>query len=423
MGLTLQLRKNILWNAFGNMVYVGCQWIVTILVTRLFGYEDAGILSLAMSISALFQTVALFGIRNYQVSDIEQKYSDSTYVGFRGICCIFAMVICIVFSVFNRYSTRQIQVIFWFMLFRLAENYSDVLHGIAQKKERLDVAGKAFAIKGCEVILAFFLGYYASKDLIYALALMAIGSCIITATYDLFYVRKLSAFKMMDKLEYCFMLGRETVPLCIYMFLISAISTIPKYILEKMCDAVALGAYSSIFAPALLIQAVAGYVYSPFATLFAECYLSGDNKRFLKLVRKICLFFFGFAVGILIAGKVFGRCALWLLFGETILEYTGLLFPILIGIVGLSYLAFFCMLGVVIRDFKNLILGCLIGVFLCAVLTPVAIKSFGINGASYGLIAGASGAAVYIFICLHHRLRGRECSKNCLDMGKGEKSK
>lgn len=77
---------------------------MTVLLTRLFGYADQGALSLAMSVSAAFQTLALFGIRTYQVSDIECKYPDSCYVGLRGITCAAALAACLVFDAINLYE-------------------------------------------------------------------------------------------------------------------------------------------------------------------------------------------------------------------------------------------------------------------------------------------------------------------------------
>ena len=73
------LKKNMIWNAAGNLIYMACQWIVTVLVTNLGDFYDAGVLSIAMSVSATFRTLAMFGIRNYQVSDIDDKYSDTCH--------------------------------------------------------------------------------------------------------------------------------------------------------------------------------------------------------------------------------------------------------------------------------------------------------------------------------------------------------
>ena len=142
------MKKNVAWNAIGNVTYLVCQWVVTVLVTVLGGFEDAGVLSVAMSVSATVQTLAMFGIRSYQVSDLKNKYTDTCYVGFRTLTCALAMIVCVIFSLVSGYLGGQLLAICLFMLFRLAESYADVLHGIAQKNGRLDIAGKSFTVKG-----------------------------------------------------------------------------------------------------------------------------------------------------------------------------------------------------------------------------------------------------------------------------------
>ena len=89
--------KNAVWNASGSMIYLAGQWLVTVMVTRFFGYDDAGVLSLAMSISGSFQSIALWGIRNFQISDNENKYSDSNYTMMRGLTCIVSLVACMIY--------------------------------------------------------------------------------------------------------------------------------------------------------------------------------------------------------------------------------------------------------------------------------------------------------------------------------------
>ena len=153
------MKYGMLWNAGGNVIYLACQWVITVLVTRITGFEDAGVLSLAMSLGTTLQTISMFGIRNFQVSDMDNEYRNSTYVAFRHITSFAALAVCIVFSIISDYTEKQFWAIAFYMLFRLAESYSDVLHGIAQKNDRLDIAGKALAIKAIFTTVAFFIGY------------------------------------------------------------------------------------------------------------------------------------------------------------------------------------------------------------------------------------------------------------------------
>ena len=55
----LSTKQNMLWNSVGSMTYLACQWLTTVFVVRLSaGYDDAGLLSLAMSVVGIFGTFA-----------------------------------------------------------------------------------------------------------------------------------------------------------------------------------------------------------------------------------------------------------------------------------------------------------------------------------------------------------------------------
>lgn len=381
------------------------QWIVTVLVTRLYGYSDAGALSLAMSVSAVFQTIAMFGIRNFQVSDINGKFSDSCYAALRSVTCLAALVLCLIFTALNRYSFSQSGSIFLFMLFRLSENYSDVIHGIAQKKGRLDIAGKGFALKGVFLLAAFLGGYFLNAGLNVCLLLMAAAAWSVTLFFDLTVTEKISRFKLTYNLGECIKLGKNTAPLCLYLFLSTAITVAPKYILEKMCDGATLGAYSSIFAPALILQAAAAYIFIPFVGTFAGYYSQKYNKAFFRLAFKLLLLLTAVFILCIAAAAVFGEWGLTIVFGESILPYSYLLMPILTAVFLVSAASFIYMLEVVIRDIKNLIIGCGAGLLCCIVVSVLMINSLGANGASVGMGVGAAVNILYMAVSIFMKFK------------------
>lgn len=46
----MKIACNILWNTIGNIFYLGCQWLLSVVVVRISGsYADAGVLTLAIS--------------------------------------------------------------------------------------------------------------------------------------------------------------------------------------------------------------------------------------------------------------------------------------------------------------------------------------------------------------------------------------
>lgn len=413
------LKKQMIWNAVGNLIYLGCQWLVVVLVTKMGGFVDAGVLSIAMSVSATFQTIALFGIRNFQVSDITGEYTDTHYVGFRVVTCAAALVLCMGFALITRYWGTQLLAIFLFMMFRLAENFSDVLHGIAQKNNRLDIAGKSFAIKGVGLVVVFYASFRLAGNLCFSLFLMAAFSMLSTFLFDFFIVRGFSKFALFAKPTEYLPMAKKTIPLCIYFFLNAAISTVPKIFLERLLGEEILGAYSSVFAPALLISAAAIYLYQPLVETFTKAHLGGERKKFLILLFKIAAVISAFAILLIIAAHFLGGFALSLLFGKAILDYTDLIFPILIGIFGVALLSLLEALEVILRDFLWLLIGCSTGLAVELVCVYFLIRSIGINGASYGLIIGTVVAsAILLGRILYFAGRGKNVQEECNDGSK-----
>lgn len=402
---TSSLQKNMIWNAAGNLLYLASQWVITVLVTVMGGLYDAGILSIAMSLSATFQTIALFGIRNYQVSDTKGRFHDSHYATLRAITCALAMVVCVLATLISGYDKSELLAVFLFMLFRLAECYSDVLHGIAQNRERLDLAGKSFAIKGVGIFLCFFLCYSFSRDLHLALLAMALFSCASTALFDLPMVKKIASFSLWDSLKDSASLALVTLPLCIYQFLCVAISSLPKLILEKECGPIIMGAYSSVFAPAMLLQSAGTYLYIPFATTFTSLWQKRDRTAFWKLLWKISLAMTALFGAVLIVAHFAGDWALLLVFGEQIRPFVSLLDPILICSYAISVLSFFAMVAIVLRRIGSLIFAYVLGVGLAVGLPYALIPALGANGTSYALLIASAVTALILLWSIAWKLK------------------
>ena len=94
----LKTAGDVVYYNVGNFIYLGAQWIISVALVRMGGFEDAGYFSLAMSVCNIFAMIANYGLRAFQVSDIQSKYSDNDYVLSRVITVSFALVLCLIYS-------------------------------------------------------------------------------------------------------------------------------------------------------------------------------------------------------------------------------------------------------------------------------------------------------------------------------------
>ena len=193
----LSVGQNTLFNSVGSLYYLGCQWLLTVLVVRLGSYESAGILSLCMSITNLFYTLASFGIRDFQVSDYNGKYSPAQYVSTRLLTCTVSAGLCCAVVGLNRgYTGYEAACIIVYMLYRVAEALVDTFQAMEQKAERMDYNFISFVLRGTLLLVGFSAVLYLTKNLLLAIASIAVTSFAVVLLFDVPIGKKLTGFRL-----------------------------------------------------------------------------------------------------------------------------------------------------------------------------------------------------------------------------------
>ena len=215
----------------GSLDYLGCQWLLTVLVVRLGSYESAGILSLCMSITNLFYTLASFGIRDFQVSDYNGTYTASAqYVSTRLLTCTASAGLCCAVVGLNRgYTGYEAACIIVYMLYRVAEALVDTFQAMEQKAERMDYNFISFVLRGTLLLVGFSAVLYLTKNLLLAIASIAVTSFAVVLLFDVPIGKKLTGFRMSFSLSATRQLLWECVPLMCNSFLTTAVVSVPRH--------------------------------------------------------------------------------------------------------------------------------------------------------------------------------------------------
>lgn len=398
------VKKNFIYNTIGTGFYMICQWLTTILVVRLSGYADSGILSLAMSITSSFVCIALYGIRSYQVSDLTSKYKDGTYISSRIITSIASIAFCAIFVVANPYSQDEILCILFYMILKVSEALVDVLHGIDQKAWRLDIAGKSYIIRGILTLAAFSLILGFTSNLLLSIAGMAVCSFLVILLYDIPKTRKITSIKPNFSFHSMRKLLMECFPLLIFFFIAALLPMIPRYFLESYHGNVILGIYAAVATPTLIVQVAATFIFNPLITLFAEYHHSRNHRVFKRTFIKCILAIGTIAVAAFVVGAIWGDWGLNLLFGKDILPYTYLLLPIILCTVLTAFNWFLSTILTIVRDFKRLIIGNTTGLAICLVLSMLLIHPYQMNGVNITLICAMGSQSILLLIFVLYQM-------------------
>ena len=86
-------KRDFMWNTIGFAAWGMVFPILTIVVTQLAGVERAGMFSFAFVMANLLYILANYGVRTYQVSDIEEYHTFADYQVNRIATCIIMMIV------------------------------------------------------------------------------------------------------------------------------------------------------------------------------------------------------------------------------------------------------------------------------------------------------------------------------------------
>ncbi|MCR2034181.1 lipopolysaccharide biosynthesis protein [Adlercreutzia mucosicola] len=394
----LSARANMLWNSAGSIVYLACQWMVTILVVRLSSsYDAAGLLSLAMSVVGTFATFANYKMGTYQVSDIKRENSTTEYLGFRLITLGMAFVGCMAYALITCPLGSLLPIVLYF-IFKAVGLVIDILHGLDQLNRRMDFIGKSFILQGFSTLAAFVLVFWLTQSLNWAIVSMTVAVLGVLVLFDVPHSRAFEQYGVRITIKKAVYLLKRSFSAVLAGAAGSALFAVPKqYLLARMGDA-ALGIYSSVAAPALIVQMGATYLYVPLLDVFPRYYLEGNKGAFLKLLARTVAAIL--LVGALCYGLfgLIGEWALLLLFGESIAPYAYLLQPVIIASIATAFLWFFGDLLITVRCFKGNFWGNIVAFAAIIPLSVFCVDQWGMNGVSFaGAIASLIGALVMLF--------------------------
>lgn len=381
------LLKSMLWNTVGSISYLGCQWLIMLLVAQNGNYDMTGNFSLAISVTNIFSAIALYGgMKSYQISDINDMYDNNVYISTRIITSLGAILGCVIFIYIVDYSSSQIWIIIAYMIFKIEEAIIDVFQGIEQKLWRLDIVGKSLLIRAIATLLVFVIGLKISNELIIPIILMSLISLIIWIIYDIRLCNKLAKLHLEIELIKSYSLIKTCSPIFISSIFFNICSFMPRFFLEKNLGTDMLGIYASIATPTVIVQVLATLIFNPLIPIFTLHYEEKNIRKFKLLMIK-CICMIGvLGISAIVCSILFGKIFLQILFGAEMKSYVELLNPIIITTILTAII--WLLIGILtsIRRFTFMIVGNGIGSLVSIILSQPIINIYGMNGASISLI-------------------------------------
>ena len=382
-----KLGKSIAWNTIGSVYYAFCQWLMTVVIIYMTkDYKPVGILGLAMTVTNSFSSIASFGMRSFQVSDIKKVYSNENYIMSRRITCLAAYIACVVYTLIIDTTPEELICVLIYMLIRLVDSTEDVYQGVLQVNWRFDVIGKSFIARGTLQLIAFVCVFLLTKRLDLTFIVMALCDGAVLFLYDKRQTKKIADLGKITYDKKLLDLLRSCSKLVVYYFMVASLATVVRVSIKSMIGVDDLGVYSTISAPTIIIQLTASVIYSPFLPDISKTYFDGNKSRFMGYIKKIFLIIVAGFIVLNLGGYFLGEWALGILYNADVASHSELLLPLIWCTFFAACVWFFAGMLIAIRKPNLLMAGVVAAFILNFIINKPLIRRFGPNGGSYSQV-------------------------------------
>lgn len=155
--------RDYLWNTLGTAVWGMAFPLLTIVSTQLVGAEEAGKFSIAFVTGTLIMIACNYGVRNFQVSDIDEKTSFASYQLNRWLCGALALGCGLTYSSARGYDAQMATIGLGVYLYKVIDGIADVYEGRLQQADKLYLAGMSQTLRSAGVIAVFSVALFLTR--------------------------------------------------------------------------------------------------------------------------------------------------------------------------------------------------------------------------------------------------------------------
>ncbi len=258
-----ETTQDYLWSTIGWSTWGIIFPILSIAATQISGIEAAGRFSLAFVVSNLLLFIGNYGVRTYQVSDLDEEHSFRDYNINRILTCLLMIFAGWLWVVFRDYDHEMAMICFGVFGFRVVDAYADVFEGRLQQVNKLYLAGISQTIRSVAATVFFVIVLFISKSITAAGIAMAVVSLatlvVITIPLTLLETRRSRRATPVEIKE----IFLQCFPLFCALFLYTLIDSMPKFAMEGVMSYDNQLYFNVMYFPPHAILMLTGMIYKP----------------------------------------------------------------------------------------------------------------------------------------------------------------
>lgn len=379
--------RDYVWNTIGFATWGMVFPILTVVVTQLVGVEQAGMFSLAFVTGMLLMILANYGVRTYQVSDVDEEHSFSDYQMNRWITCAVMVLVGIGYCMIRGYESQMFTISLGVYVYKMIDGLADVYEGRLQQMDKLYLAGISQAFRSVVVLVVFSLALLVTRNLPFACIAMAVAAAasfvILTFPLALFETPKSRRWTLGSVGT----LFRQCFPLFIALFLYAFIDNMPKFVMEGVLSYDNQLYFNALYFPAQGILLTVGFIYKPLLVKMANVWADPEKrKRFDLIIVVIMLVVVGVTGATALMMAWIGIPVMGFLYGVDFEQFRGLCY-IMLAAGGVTAAIDFLYQVITVLRRQKAVTTLYVITFGFALFVPVLLVNFtGLPGAVIGYL-------------------------------------
>ena len=276
--------RDYVWNTIGIGLWGGVFPLLTIVVTQLAGVEDAGKFSMAFVTGLLLMFVANYGVRTYQVSDLNEEHTFSDYQINRILTCVIMVLAGVGYCMIRDYAPDMFMICMGVYTYKMIDGWADVYEGRLQQVDKLYLAGISQALRSLAALVVFSVVLFFTRSVAAASIAMAIAAfatmVLLTVPLAFFETPRSSGWSVRSVLS----ILKQCFPLFIALFMYNLIDNMPKFVMEGVLSYDNQLYFNAMYFPAHAILLMIGFIYKPLLVKMAAVWADRSKRRKFDII-------------------------------------------------------------------------------------------------------------------------------------------
>ena len=379
-------RQSMIWNTVLSVLNALQSALLLFVVSRTCNDVDIGIFSFAFSVAYLMIMIGNYGVRNYQATDVKNRFGFKEYLYHRIATCIMMTICSAGYILVRGYGIHKALIVFLCCLLKVIESVENVYHSEYQRAVRLEVAGKIGTIRFICCIIGFIALLLLTKDMVYAfivIDIIAVLMLVIPLWYTYPMIRISSQCTQSDgEQEKWWKIFIICFPLFLSSFFNIYICNASKYAIDQYSNEIIQGYYGMLFMPVFVINLISNCIYGPHLVGLANYWTDRKIDLLKKFIYKQIFLILVITFVVIVGAYICGIPVMSMFFGKDLGPYRRVLLILLLGGGMTALVDFMNNIITVIRKQKVLVWIYGITALLALLVSGFMVKTGGIEGAS-----------------------------------------